>query len=314
MANFNSQSQSRHAKTLRPMTREHLGKLSPQTGKIPGMKLVLTERKGKFGVASSAQDAHVAPLDYAFGSGKTGMTYVSRLGNYVAEFHMSYFPYDKKRKWYVTPGQETFPANDPGKLHSAEKSRQCILCHAVAVPAKSLNLDERFLGVGCESCHGPGSAHVAAMRAGKPDASGMKNIMSQTATGINNLCGTCHGTEKEVKARHLESFSNRFQTYGLMKSECFKQSKDTLSCVTCHNPHQDAGTGHKPYEAVCLSCHASPVSTRRPAPLKDVAIKPCPVNPKENCVSCHMPSRHAIANSKIPTQMADHFIRVIRDQ
>jgi len=104
--------------------------------------------------------------------------------------------------------------------------------------------------------------------------------------------------------------TNRFQAFGLMKSQCFLQSKDTLSCITCHNPHTNASTNPKTYEAACLSCHASPTSADRPPRLRAVKIEVCPVNPKENCVSCHMPRRKAIASSQAPIMMPDHFLRV----
>ena len=48
----------------------------------------------------------------------------------------------------------------------------CLRCHASAIQpvagTRNRFLDPPFLenGIGCERCHGPGKAHIAAMRAG----------------------------------------------------------------------------------------------------------------------------------------------------
>src|SRR5258708_17639889 len=54
------------------------------------------------------------------------------------------------------------------------------------------------------------------------------------------------------------------------------RSKDTLSCMNCHDPHTDVSKDTKTYEAKCLTCHS-------PAPSTAAALferKPCPVNPR----------------------------------
>lgn len=305
-----SQSRSHHAKTLFLMSRKRLGKLAPPAGNIPGTRLTLVVKGDRYGIAHSSQPNDVAPLDYALGSGKTGMTYVLLMGSdRLAEMRMSYFP--RQKKWYITPGLENLSVDTPGNVRPGENARKCILCHAVTLPSNSLVAEERFLGVGCESCHGPGSAHIAAMRAGKLNESRMEKMGSWPATRLNNLCGKCHGTEQMLQMAQMSGdITNRFQPYGLMQSQCFKKSKDTLSCITCHDPHTNASTNQKTYEAACLKCHASPMAANRPPQLRATAIKPCPVNPMEDCVTCHMPKRKAIATSQVPIVMPDHFIRV----
>src|SRR5207237_3287456 len=104
------------------------------------------------------------PLDLAFGSGKAGIAFaviVSR--DVMAEARMSYFPPGKR--YYVTPGQNDLPARQLGNVSVGAAARQCFDCHTVAMPADSITPERRFMGVGCESCHGPGSAHVQAMKA-----------------------------------------------------------------------------------------------------------------------------------------------------
>jgi predicted CXXCH cytochrome family protein len=66
-------------------------------------------------------------------------------------------------------------------------------------------------------------------------------------------------------------------------SRCYKESS-TLSCLTCHDPHDRPAPADRParYKAVCLGCHdsqrckVSPQRRERESPGND-------------CVQCHMP-------------------------
>ena len=75
---------------------------------------------------------------------------------------------------------------------------------------------------------------------------------------VNELCGRCHRTERDLDP--LDRFSlaqtQRFQPIGLARSACFRASGGRLSCVTCHDAHEDASLSPAHYEAVCLSCHS----------------------------------------------------------
>jgi hypothetical protein len=310
-AEYKNQSHSRHMQTLHRMSRQDLGALAPPSGEFGRSGYVIQERGDQFVFARPSQTTAVAPIQYALGSGKTGMTYVSVVGgDKLMEFRFSYFPHPQQ--WYMTPGQEDLGPDDLAKTHPPADARKCLLCHAVTLPANSPAPDPRFFGVGCESCHGPGSLHVAAMHAGRPQT-GMESLAAWPATRLNEMCGQCHGTATEIAAARLPPDSTaRYQPYGLMRSRCFLESKKTLSCLTCHDPHTDASTNVETYTAACLTCHSAPTSVDRPSPLWSLAIKTCPVNPKAKCITCHMPPRNVIANSPIPTYMADHYIRIHR--
>ena len=298
-----SHGQSSHAQTLSLLSPRDLGARVPPLGKIAQSEFVLHETAEVFTVAAPALSDQKAPLDLAVGSGKTGVTYVAFLDdNKMAEFRMSYFPI--KKSWYITPGQEKLVPGSLGKVHPVANGKKCMLCHAVAVPETGGKPEKRFFGVGCESCHGAGAAHVAAARSGKFDIGKMESLGKLSATRLNLLCGKCHGTRESVKEAHLPSdVSNRMQTYGLMESKCFQKSSDTLSCLTCHSPHENAKSATREpvfYERACLTCHS------RQTPQQ----KPCPINPTAKCLSCHMPARKALAGSEIPMMMADHNIQI----
>ena len=108
------------------------------------------------------------------------------------------------------------------------------------------------------------------------------------------------GTEQE----HM---TNRFQAFGLTRSRCFQESRDKLSCVTCHNPHADAATDRRAYEKVCLSCHSG-----APPTAKTEQGKICPVNRTSGCVECHMPTRPVFRSSIAPVTMAEHLIGIYK--
>ena len=81
---------SRHAQTMRPLTRQALGALAPQTGPIAGTGYALTRLGDAYGFA--AVGAIPQPIQLALGSGKTGMTYVGIVeDNALVEVHLSYF-------------------------------------------------------------------------------------------------------------------------------------------------------------------------------------------------------------------------------
>ncbi|MBB6052385.1 multiheme c-type cytochrome [Armatimonas rosea] len=289
--------ESRHMRTLRRAVEGELGELTPPVGKIPGTPFSLKRAEGRFVLAGGKV---ALPLHLAFGSGKTGVTYATAFADgTLTELHKSYFVSTKT--WYTTPGQEKVPSTAPGDHVPGAIARKCVLCHAVTLPPDRLGLEKRFIGVGCEACHGPGSAHVAAAEAGKPSKALIEGLKAAPGSVVLETCGKCHRTAATIDRNDPVSSqqTQRFQPYGLSLSKCFQKSADKLSCVTCHNPHEDASTDTKRYEAVCVSCHAAPKTV-------------CPVNPKEKCVSCHMPTRQVFAGTTIPTKMADHFIRVFK--
>jgi hypothetical protein len=291
---------SRHARTLRPMRRERLPRGFPRTERFTdpetGVEYTLAERQGRFILAASGPAGHGArAIDYLLGSGKTGMTFVSRDGpRAIRELRMSYFP--ARRAWEVTPGQRGPDADPIGAQHEGTMAQRCLACHATVLPVSRLAPEERFLGVGCEACHGAGQAHVTAARAGQPSR-GMERLGSWGAARLNHLCGECHRSEQEIDPLDEGAMAQtqRFQPYGLMKSACFRRSEDRLSCLSCHNPHQDAAREAASYERACRSCHTPGATV-------------CPVNARDGCIGCHMPRREVTRG----VSMADHWIRVVR--
>lgn len=78
----------------------------------------------------------------------------------------------------------------------AAQSKECLPCHVTGFGAKAQSLAPTFDpkdGVQCESCHGPGAAHVAARTAKTGGEAKMKRYKDESA--IEGLCSTCHEAE-----------------------------------------------------------------------------------------------------------------------
>jgi predicted CXXCH cytochrome family protein len=298
-AEFDLHRKSNHALTLRRADAANLGPLAPQAGPIAGTPYAITEQAGNFQFTGNDPLSASGTIQFALGSGKTVMTYVGDLGvNRMTEFRWSFVPHE--RTWCVTPGQQRLSNHKLGVVNELTKPRRCLLCHSVAVKPSGSEPAPGFLGVGCESCHGPGGAHIAAVKAAGAKDIKMDRMGTWGAARLDAMCARCHRGTDDLSLSALESNSTaRFQPYGLEMSPCFKKSGDKLSCITCHNPHANASTDRHEYEKVCLSCHSAAGSTHN---------KTCPVNPKEKCVGCHMPKEPVFAGTNIPVSMADHLI------
>jgi DmsE family decaheme c-type cytochrome len=166
-------------------------------------------------------------------------------------------------------------------------------------------------GQSCETCHGPGQAHVDA-----GDKTGIKRFAAMSPRDVNATCLTCHtkGAHTEWQgsahdARNLSCISchsvhsalsekaqlktvTAGQTCeGCHKTEAMKVKRSghmpvregKMDCVTCHNPHGSSNVrllkvGNSLNET-CASCHTE---KRGPFLWEHSAGR-------ENCASCHDP-------------------------
>jgi tetratricopeptide (TPR) repeat protein len=266
-----------------------------------------TLRKGDDGSLAweSTIDGEVvrAVVDYAFGSGDRGLTFVGRdTGGVTRELRLSH--YADFHGWDVTNGQDRSPRAKNGylgKVLAADPARRCLDCHTTDARAARdrSGPTANDHAIGCERCHGPGGRHKPAVNAGLPDLAIAAGRGKLAAADVTRLCGQCHAA-RGMAPKPDNPYSTRFQADTLAWSRCYTQSGGGLSCLTCHDPHRDAETSAAFYDAKCLACHSG-------------APKPaaCPVSPKKDCVSCHMPVEKTAV---IPhTRFTDHFIRVHRE-
>ncbi len=303
--------QSGHATTLRPLSRKNLGDMAPPDGNIPNTDYAVASQGDVMGLATQGHpEAGIYPMQLVFGSGETGLTFVAvESPTRLAEMRMSYFP--ARRKWYTTPGQEKDKNRAMGRMHEGDFPARCVLCHAVTLPKNSIIPEQKFMGVGCESCHGAGSAHINAVRTGNMGNLQMEPLKTASGRRINEICGACHMTEKLVNEMNMPKDSTgRFQPYAIAISKCFKQGGEKMTCSTCHNPHSSISRDTKRYESLCIQCHtpnAKPTPTIAPA-------KTCPVNATSGCIQCHMPQQKIFKGTDVPITMPDHYIRIHKEK
>ena len=291
-----------HAHTFRSVNASTMGADLPNPGPILDTGLSVFDTGSGRAMGWEDHPTHAAPMHYALGSSRFGFTYLQVVHNQsIVELRRSSAP--RYKTWLPTPGQGSVEERALGKNRDEGRARHCIGCHVVALPTSGVIPDPKFFGVGCEACHGPGQKHAAARRSHDKDTY-MPKLASLTGTQMNELCGRCHRLAKDIPPG-AEDMTQRFEPYGLMKSKCFLESGGEISCVTCHDPHQNATADKKRYNAVSLKCHGfaqgfGPVNSNR---------KPCPVNPKDSCVGCHMPQRKLALDG--PVTMAEHYIRIM---
>lgn len=178
---------------------------------------------------------------------------------------------------------------------------QCLFCHTTGYDKGYDAATDGYhstwaeMGVGCEACHGPGSAHIEARTNGAPDdpyANADPELMLAA-------CGSCHSRRVErAPYRPGVPFLDVFEPelldtdayypdgqvkeelYELISFEMSRMHHEGVRCWDCHDTH-DNGTIKQGNE-LCRTCHdaslESEAHTHHPAGSAGA-----------QCVGCHMP-------------------------
>ena len=246
-------------------------------------------------------------LEWAFGQGTVGQTYLfQREGNWY-ESRVSY--YSALRGLDATMGMQTIPVRNleeaTGRLIAPEEAKRCLDCHATNI-AKTprLTLSGMIEGVQCERCHGASDDHVKAVRSGDVPRGAMRKLGAFTSEEMSEFCGQCHRTWSQIATNGPRGVLNvRFQPYRLALSKCYDPEDRRIRCTACHDPHRDVETSVVAYDSKCLACHSSSSS-----PVTVASKHICRVATKD-CVTCHM------AKVDLPEahkKFTDHNIRIVR--
>jgi nitrate reductase cytochrome c-type subunit len=240
-----------------------------------------------------------APIVWAFGFGDMGQTYLYEYRGNLFESQVSF--YNALDGLDLTIGHRS-PA--PSHLEEAagrpiQKAEigHCFGCHTTGT------VDAISPGVGCERCHKNAEEHARALTDQTAPSITPEKLSHLSVEEQSDFCGGCHRTWQEVSANGPHDINNiRFQPYRLATSKCYNSSVSDkrISCVACHDPHQDLVKSAEYYDAHCGACHGA----GNPTP----SAKICPVA-QHGCVTCHMP-KIDFPNGHF--KFTDHRIRVIR--
>ena len=201
----------------------------------------------------------------------------------------------------------------------------CATCHADVVkkfgdnPHSRLALEHAGKGVTCESCHGPGKAHVE----GGGDVTKIRRFDKLSAKDASSTCLGCHAgahpnfdrsphAKANVGCLDCHSVHAPETPEHLLKAEqpklCFQCHTDqkasfdmpfhhpvnegAVSCSDCHDPHGTFRNNNLRSTAdqnmICTKCHAE---TRGPFVFEHAAVK------AEGCLGCHSP--HGSQNARM---------------
>ena len=251
---------------------------------------------------SGAGAAVDVSIQWAFGAGDQAVTFVSRVDrrNYV-ELFFSY--YRAMHGLAATPGQQDLkPAGLGEAVGLYYKTRDpalgidgCFACHSTG-PIKfdaDGSIRPRELGVRCEDCHGPGESHVAAAKRRDPATRRLIDNPGQWSPERQvELCGKCHRAPRAPSGEIDFNYpwNIRHQPPYLIRSACFLRT-GSLSCVTCHEPHEPINKTASSYNQKCGVCH-----------------RQTPQACGGNCVDCHMPR----VSPQPPLRFTNHWIGVYR--
>jgi hypothetical protein len=253
------------------------------------------------------------PLEWAFGAGKVGQTYLFEKDGVIQESRLSYFS--------ALHGADFTPARairDPRDVAEAAsrpvpdaEARRCFGCHTTAsTAAGAFDRTGLIPGVTCEACHGPGRRHVELVEQKRlgPALQAILDPASLDPAGSVDFCGACHATFWDVKLAGEKGVAAlRSQPNRLQSSKCWGDGDARMTCVVCHDPHVPLVREAAHYDRRCLRCHVQKTGDVAAKPTKDQPGRACPVA-TQNCTHCHMP-KYDVAG--MHHEFTDHMIRVV---
>jgi len=298
-------------------------------------------RRSTMGYDGKPADVLEAELNYWIGSGNHARGYVSGLGpGKLVELPLTWYSAGGGH-WAMSPGYDLpFHAGFSRKI-----TYGCLFCHAgyPDLPPGTDSYDGGWKfpgrlveGIDCQRCHGPGEAHVEAVKQGRTLESVRAAIVNPGKLDPQRGMEVCLECHLETTTLRLPgslrnygrgTFSYRAgeplavsilffdrapgsgqeqrlefagEAYRMRLSACFRESRGTLTCSTCHNPH-DIPRGEAAarfYAGICQGCHRVAV-----ARLVETGKHPS----SQDCVACHMPKRRPA--DALGTWVSDHFIR-----
>lgn len=213
------------------------------------------------------------------------------------------------KEWFDVFGEEDRRPHEWGFWGSRGMNwnSMCAECHNTRVH-KNYDLERdsyhttmEEMGVGCESCHGPGEAHVD-WHEGWVKFLGEDPLKPLTAKQTIDTCGQCHARRTSLTEEfypgdlfldhYVPELPNDTDVYhpdGQVRDENYEYSSFLMSrmyhegvkCIDCHLPHSSKTKFEG--NALCMQCHAGKIHPTEHG-------RHSPDQPGGLCIDCHMPT------------------------
>tara|TARA_B100000579_G_scaffold73258_1_gene56200 strand:- start:31972 stop:33885 length:1914 start_codon:yes stop_codon:yes gene_type:complete len=271
----------------------------------------------------------IKKVDYIIGSGHHTNSHLFENNGYLYQAPFTYYIQDSILDF--PPGFE----NNSNSRFSRKMGLECVACHN-AYPKFVLGSENKYdeipNGIDCERCHGPGELHINQMKKGDlVDTSryidySIVNPSHLSPRLQNDMCARCHlqGNAvlkenksffdfrpgmylKDVMDVYLPRYENSDDAFimashvdRMQLSACYINSNESLSCITCHNPHISVHeTSNIQFNQKCIDCHLIN-SCKEEQPERNRF--------SDNCIHCHMRTSQTI---DIPhVKITDHKISI----
>ncbi len=285
---------------------------------------------GDFSKPDPSRNFTLDDVAFTYGS-RWKQRYFKKVGN-------DYFPLGAQwdvtnkvwRPYFVQPNTDWWAPHYPADNMQRPTGPLCDGCHSVNYDLRTKTVTE--WNVGCEKCHGPGSAHAA-----RPSAANIVNPATLDFVRANDTCIQCHSqgepTRNPIEGQYVDwpagfhqggqlkdfwkleehkagettfthfadgtGHKNRMQGNDFVQSVMYRRG---VTCFSCHDPH---GSGNpadllKPSREICLTCH-TPSSPNGPrgATLEEHTHH-ARGSTGSQCIACHMPAiEQTIANVNV---------------
>ena len=327
---------SDHQKAMQPANSTSvLGDFNDVTVEFHGIETRLFEQANNFKITTTGQngDPQEFQVKYTFGHYPLQQYLVDIGKGHLQALNIAWdsrSAAEGGQRWFHLQANEDIDPQHPffWTRHFQNSNSRCIECHSTDVRKNFDPKNSSYAtswsetGVGCESCHGPASQHVALAAARQLDGvdkgfdkqrmpglswefRGDDEIASPS--GIKNdadidTCGGCHSRRSSTAdARPGAAYHQQYRlalleqglyfSDGQINEEVFvmgsflqsKMQSKGVSCSNCHNPH--SGKLIARGNALCAQCHKSTAfdtPVHHRHQLDSTGAK---------CVNCHMPER-----------------------
>ena len=324
---------SHHAKAMAPASADTVrGDFDDTQFRHQGVTTRFFRRGDKFFVHTDGPDGKTADFEvkYSFGVAPLQQYLIETDGGRLQPLQIAWNT--QTRKWFHLLPHEKAPPGDvlhwTGRYQTA--NTMCVACHTTGFDKRYDAAADRFdsqwreVNVSCQSCHGPGSLHVAS-----PQQRGQLADLKMSQKQVE-VCAACHSRRSELTAMpvpgqpHLDHYLPSLLREGLYHADgqqldevfvvgSFRQSKMYrmgVSCTNCHDPH--TAKPKLPGNALCLQCHQTPANPAFPSAAGSYNTPQhhhhAAGTPGAQCTACHMPAK----NYMIVQPRPDHSMRIPR--